>query len=110
MTITERIIDLFRRRKRLTDIELQALLGCNPNSVRPCRLNLLRKGMIRKTGIKKHRYEVYEFVDNYKEPRRKARVTKGAIRSLLRKYQQLQKKVVAMIVEYETLIARQRKS
>ena len=110
MTITDQIVELFKRRKKLTDMELQALLGCNPNSVRPCRLNLLKKGLIRKTGIKKHQYEVYEFVENYKEPRRNGRVTKTMIRSLLTKFQAQQRKIASMIREIDTLLQRSIKS
>lgn len=61
------ILDLFRRKKRLTDLEIQNSVTINPNSIRPARLKLLKQGLIRKTDHKRNNYAVYEFVDNSSE-------------------------------------------
>lgn len=75
MTNKNRALQLFQKHGQLTDIELDRLLGINPNSVRPLRLQLQREGHIVKTGEKKKHtrgrgtkgyYTIYKVVNSPK--------------------------------------------
>lgn len=81
----ETIIDLFKKKKQLTDLELQGLLPFNPNSIRPARLKLLREGIIRNTSRKSNGYTIYELNPDYKPKRNK----KPNILKVLRKNKKL---------------------
>lgn len=64
MSNTDIILNLFRNKKNLTDLEIQNEVTINPNSIRPLRLKLLRRGLIRKTDERRRNYAVYEFNEN----------------------------------------------
>ena len=75
MTNKNKALVLFQKHGQLTDIELDRLLGINPNSVRPLRLQLQREGHIVKTGEKKKHtrgrgtkgyYTIYKVVNSPK--------------------------------------------
>jgi transcription initiation factor IIE alpha subunit len=75
MTNKNRALMLFQKHGELTDIQLDRLLGINPNSVRPLRLQLQREGHIVKTDEKKKHtrgrgkrgyYTIYKVVNNPK--------------------------------------------
>lgn len=93
---------LFKKRKLLTDLELQGLTTLNPNSIRPCRLSLLRNGSIRKTSLKRAGYTVYEYVKGYSKKPTKQYSKKQIIDSL-RDYKNKLKQVIdnikSMIVD-----------
>lgn len=76
------VLNLFKKRKSLTDLEIQGLTTLNPNSVRPCRLALLQNGAIQKTNEKRCGYTVYRFVKDYNKQKNK--VTKTQIINSLR--------------------------
>ena len=46
--------ELFQKHEKLTDVQLERLLGINPNSVRPIRLKLEAMGLIRRLKAKKN--------------------------------------------------------
>lgn len=107
MTIVDRAYNLFVKHGKLTDIQLQKLLDVNPNSVRPVRLTLERKGLIRRMKEKKKHtrgriidsrkghYTVFKLVKNPKLVEYSAKEQKYS--KLLAKIKQLEAMVLALI-------------
>lgn len=92
---------LFKKRKRLTDLEVQGLTTLNPNSIRPARLKLLRNGAIRKTPFKRSGYSVYEYVRSYaKKPTKQYK--KSELIAALRGYKNKLKSVMEDIKKLVT--------
>ena len=62
--IRQKVFNLFTKHRRLTDIQIQRLLPeVNVNSIRPCRLDLEKKGLILRTSSKLNKYTIFEIVN-----------------------------------------------
>lgn len=84
MTNRDIVMQEFVNRKKLTDLELHALLpSINANSIRPARLQLLREGKIIKTKAKKQGYTVYRLKEPYHNQNKKTENVKSKSQLLL---------------------------